>query len=71
VKFLYFLGQGTAEVLFKDFFYQSSDKIALGGWVINAGREEPSLLCNSSGVRSAVGAERVQQSGGDGSVPLP
>src|SRR2546429_490751 len=26
---------------------------------------------NSSGVRSAVGAERVQQSGGDGSVPLP
>ena len=29
------------------------------------------FLCNSSGVRSAVGAERVQQSGGDGSVPLP
>ena len=49
MKFLYFLGQGTAEVLFKDFFYQSSDKIALGGWVINAGREEPSLLfCGGS-----------------------
>jgi hypothetical protein len=26
---------------------------------------------NSSGVRSAVGAERVKQSGGDGIVPLP
>src|SRR6266566_379386 len=29
------------------------------------------ILHCSSGVRSAVGAERVQQSGGDGSVPLP
>jgi len=28
-------------------------------------------ICNSSGVRYAVGAERVQQSGGDGGVPLP
>jgi hypothetical protein len=32
----------------------------------------PPFYCrNSSGVRSAVGGERVKQSGGDGIVPLP